>query len=391
MADQIPFTRGVPSADLLPVDDLRAAAVAAFETDPAAVLSYAPAGYPPLRRWIAERHGTTPDRVVVVNGSLEGVDFLARHLFGDGQGTAIVEEPTYDRTLKVLRAHGARIEPVPLEDDGPDLDRLEELLGATPRPRAVYLIPTYQNPSGLCTSLEKRRAIVAMARERGVLVIEDDPYGLLRFEGEPLPSLHELDGGENVIHSSSFTKTIAPGVRTGYLLLPERLVDPLRLLSTNTTIAPNTLAGAVVAAYCEAGRFEPNVARVDRRAAQAPRRHGGGAARGLPGRVALDHPGAAATSSGSSSPGSTRSPHCPRRPSAAWPTCRAPTSAPPGAAARRCGWPSAPAGRTRSARASPASGPCSTPSAHPPRRSQIDRFRALGQTASARDATGGTQ
>jgi 2-aminoadipate transaminase len=259
--DQIPFTRGVPSADLLPIDDLRAAAVAAFERDdPAAVLSYAPAGYPPLRRWIAERHGTTPDRVVVVNGSLEGVDFLARHLFGDGRGTAIVEEPTYDRTLKVLHAHGAHLEPLPLEDDGPNHERLEQLLAATPRPRVVYLIPTYQNPSGLCTSLEKRRAIVALARERGVLVIEDDPYGLLRFEGDRLPSLHELDGGENVIHSSSFTKTIAPGVRTGYLLLPEPLVDPLRRLSTNTTIAPNTLAAAVVAAYCEAGRFEPNVA-----------------------------------------------------------------------------------------------------------------------------------
>jgi 2-aminoadipate transaminase len=260
--DQIPFTRGVPSADLLPIDDLRAAALAAFETDPAAVLSYAPAGYPPLRRWIADRHGTAPERVVVVNGSLEGLDFLARHLFGDGQGTAIVEEPTYDRTLKVLRAYGARIESLPLEDDGPDIDRFEALLAATPTPRCVYLIPTYQNPSGLCTSLEKRRAIVGMAREHGVLVLEDDPYSMLRFEGEPLPTLHELDGGENVIHSSSFTKTIAPGVRTGYLLLPERLVAPLQLLSTNTTIAPNTLAAAVVAAYCGAGRFEPNIARV---------------------------------------------------------------------------------------------------------------------------------
>ena len=157
MSDQIPFTRGVPSADLLPVADLRAAAVAAFEADAAAVLSYAPAGYPPLRSWIAGRHGTTPDRVVVVNGSLEGVDFLARHLFADGEGTAIVEEPTYDRTLKVLRAHGARIEPVPLDDDGPDLERLAELLGATPRPRAVYLIPTYQNPSGLCTRSRSAR------------------------------------------------------------------------------------------------------------------------------------------------------------------------------------------------------------------------------------------
>jgi DNA-binding transcriptional MocR family regulator len=149
---------------------------------------------------------------------------------------------------------------LPLEEDGPDLDRLEELLSATPAPRAVYLIPTYQNPSGLRTSLEKRRAIVALARERGVLVLEDDPYGMLRFEGEELPTLHALDGGENVVHSSSFTKTIAPGVRTGYLLLPERLVAPMQRLSTDTTIAPNTLAGAVVAAYCAAGRFEPNVA-----------------------------------------------------------------------------------------------------------------------------------
>jgi 2-aminoadipate transaminase len=258
--DQIPFTRGVPSADLLPIDDLRAAAVAAFERDPAAVLSYAPAGYPSLRRWIADRHGTVPERVVVVNGSLEGLDFLARHLFGDGQGTAIVEEPTYDRTIKVLRAHGAHIEPLPLQEDGPDLGRLEQLLAATPRPRVVYLIPTFQNPSGLCTSLEKRRGIVALARERGVLVIEDDPYSMLRFEGEPLPTLHELDGGSNVIHSSSFTKTVAPGVRAGYLLLPDPLVAPLQRLSNDITIAPNTLAAAVVAAYCEAGRFEPNVA-----------------------------------------------------------------------------------------------------------------------------------
>jgi DNA-binding transcriptional MocR family regulator len=258
--DQIPFTRGVPSADLLPIDDLRAAAVAAFERDPAAVLSYAPAGYPSLRRWIADRHGTAPERVVVVNGSLEGLDFLARHLFGDGQGTAIVEEPTYDRTIKVLRAHGAHLEPVPLQEDGPDLGRLAELLAATPRPRAVYLIPTFQNPSGLCTSLEKRRGIVALAREHGVLVIEDDPYSMLRFEGEPLPTLHELDGGSNVIHSSSFTKTVAPGVRAGYLLLPDPLVAPLQRLSNDITIAPNTLAAAVVAAYCEAGRFEPNVA-----------------------------------------------------------------------------------------------------------------------------------
>lgn len=266
VADVIPFTRGVPSADLLPVDDLRAAAVAVFDGDAAAALAYAPGGYAPLRRWIGERHGVDPGRVLLVNGSLQGLDFLARHFFaGRGGGAAIVEEPTYDRTLTVLRAHGARPVPVPLERDGPDVERLAEALRSEDGVSFVYLIPTYQNPSGVCASLEKRHAVVDLAREHGVPVVEDDPYGLLRFEGEAVPTLHELDGGENVIYCSSFTKTIAPGVRTGYLVLPDAMVAPFQRLSTNTYIAPNTLAEAVVTAYCTAGRFEPNVARATAR------------------------------------------------------------------------------------------------------------------------------
>ena len=120
--------------------------------------------------------------------------------------------------------------------------------------------PTRTRP-GHCASLERRQALVALAREHDLLLVEDDPYGLLRFEGEALPTLHELDGGERVIYCSSFTKTIAPGVRTGYLVLPEPLVKPLAVMSENTQIGPNTVAEAVVWAYCDAGRFEPNVAR----------------------------------------------------------------------------------------------------------------------------------
>ncbi len=105
----------------------------------------------------------------------------------------------------------------------------------------------------------KRQSLVELARERGVLLVEDDPYGLLRFEGEDEPTLHQLDGGDNVVYSSSFTKTVAPGLRTGYLVLPESLVKPLSTLSANTYIAPNAFAEATLAAYCRAGRFEPNV------------------------------------------------------------------------------------------------------------------------------------
>ncbi|HUZ84747.1 MAG TPA: PLP-dependent aminotransferase family protein [Gaiellales bacterium] len=261
MPATIPFTRGVPSADLLPVDDLRAAALAALDADPAGALAYVPGGYRPLREWIAGRHGVDPERVLLVNGSLQGVVFLAQTLLGGGGGTAVVEDPTYDRTLTVFRAAGAGLHPVSLERDGLAVDALAADLRAGLRASVAYVIPTFQNPAGVSLSLEKRRALVELARDHGMLLIEDDPYRLLRFEGEPLPSLHELDGGDNVVYSSSFTKTVAPGLRTGYLVLPERLVKPLAAISANTYIGPNAFAEAVLAAYCKAGRFEPNVAR----------------------------------------------------------------------------------------------------------------------------------
>jgi 2-aminoadipate transaminase len=258
---QVPFTRGVPAADLIPVDDMRAATMRALDADPIAALSYAPGGYRPLREWIGARHGTDPGRVLIANGSLQALGFLAQHFFAGDGGTAVVEAPTYDRTLKILRSAGADIRAVPLEGDGIDVDRLAELLAGGLRPHLVYVIPTYQNPSGACASLARRRALLELAHRYDLILVEDDPYGLLRFEGDAIPTLHELDGGERVIYCSSFTKTIAPGVRTGYLVVPEALVKPLAVLSENTHIGPNTLAEAIVWAYCDAGRFEPNVER----------------------------------------------------------------------------------------------------------------------------------
>jgi 2-aminoadipate transaminase len=259
----IPFTRGVPSADMLPVSDLEAAAVAALREDGARALSYSPGGYAPLREWIGARHGADPARVLLVNGSLQGVAFIAQHLFlGAGHGLALVEEPTYDRTLISLRTYGAEVVPVPLTAEGIDVEQLERTLQQHPSARLLYVIPTFQNPAGVSLPEDGRRRVVELARQYGVLVMEDDPYGLLRFEGDAAPTLLELDGGDNVIYSSSFTKTVAPGIRTGYLVLPERLVAPMAKLSENTYIGPNTFAEATLAAYCRAGRFEPNVERV---------------------------------------------------------------------------------------------------------------------------------
>jgi len=260
-ASAIPFTRGVPSGDLLPVDDLRAATARALDVDPVSALSYAPGGYRPLREWIGARHGVDAGRVLIANGSLQAIGFLARHYFSGETSAVVVEAPTYDRTIKILRDAGAEVHTVPLDDDGIDVGRLEQLLASGLRPRFLYVIPSYQNPSGRFASLARRRALVDLARRYDLVVVEDDPYGLLRFEGEAVPTLHELDGGERVIYCSSFTKTIAPGVRTGYVVVPEALVGPLAVLSEHTHIGPNTLAEAIVWSYCDAGRFEPNVAR----------------------------------------------------------------------------------------------------------------------------------
>jgi 2-aminoadipate transaminase len=255
----IPFTRGVPDASLLPVDDLRRAAVEALEVDPAGALAYAYGGYGPLREWVAARHGVDARRVLLANGSLQGVNFVAQHCLAGG-GRAAVEQPTYDRSLNVLGRSGEPPHALALEEDGVDVDGLEALLRGGARPAVVYLIPTFQNPTGTTLSLEKRRAVCELADRYELLVLEDDPYSLLRYDGDPLPSLHSLDGGEHVIYSCSFTKTIAPGVRTGYLVLPERLVEAFERISANACIAPNTFAEATLAAYCRAGRFEPNVA-----------------------------------------------------------------------------------------------------------------------------------
>src|SRR5919109_4715493 len=200
--DEISFARGVPAPECIPANELADCARAAVERDGATVLSYgAAAGYQPLREWIAARHGVDPSRVLVTNGSLQGIAFLAERFAG---ARVLVESPTYDRPLKLLAAHKADVTAVAMDDEGLDLDALEQALATGPKPAFLYTIPTFQNPSGRTLTEERRRRLVELAHAHDLLVLEDDPYGLVRFEGTPPPTLYELDGGERVIYSSSF-------------------------------------------------------------------------------------------------------------------------------------------------------------------------------------------
>jgi 2-aminoadipate transaminase len=260
--DLISFARGIPPPECLPVEELADCARAAIERDGHTVLSYGPVGgYAPLREWIADRHGVEPGRVLVTNGSLQGFVFLASRF---GGARVLVESPTYDRPLKILAGLGAEVDALAMDDEGLDPDALESALGRGPKPAFLYTIPTFQNPSGRTLSTERRRRVVELARAHDLLVLEDDPYGLVRFEGEPPPTLFDLDGGERVVYSSSFSKTVAPGVRVGYFILPAGLERELEQLAVSTYITPVLLAQATVHEFLRRGRFEPNLERVRR-------------------------------------------------------------------------------------------------------------------------------
>jgi len=256
----ISFARGIPAPECLAVDDLAECARAALLRDGRTILSYGPSpGYGPLRDWLAARHGVDPARIFLTNGSLQGFVFLAQRLAPGRR--VFVEQPTYDRPLKILRELGAEVVPLHTDDDGLDPDALEAALSGGKTPAFLYVIPTFQNPSGRTLTAERRSRIVELARENDLLVLEDDPYGLVRYEGEPLPSLHELSGG-TIAYSSSFSKTISPGLRVGWFVLPDELATQMAATATATYITPVLLGQATVHEFIERGLFEPNLERV---------------------------------------------------------------------------------------------------------------------------------
>lgn len=265
MAEQpISFARGAPGLSLIPAEELADCAHAVATREGAHVFAYGPGGgYAPLRAWIAERHGVEPRRVVLTVGGLQGFAFFVSEQLAHRPGRVLVEAPTYDRSLTILARHGAETVALPMDDEGLVPEALEAELDRTSQaPSFLYTIPTFQNPSGRTLSPERRRRIVAIVRERGLPVLEDDPYGLVRFEGESPPTLFELEGGTLVTHTSSFSKTAAPGLRTGYFVLPDDRAAAYEEHVVSTYISPPFLVQATIAEFVSRGSFEPNLERV---------------------------------------------------------------------------------------------------------------------------------
>ncbi len=245
------------------VDDLRAAAERAFSEDPGGAFSYGTsAGYGPLVSWIAGRHGVEPEQVIATNGSMQADAFLFQLLVEPGD-VVVVEAPSYDRTLLSLRGLGAELLAIPLQTDGIDVDALEQALDAGARPKLAHIIPNFHNPAGCTLSLEKRHRLIELAERHDFVLFEDDPYVELRFEGESLPTMLELGGaGGKVVYASSFSKTVCPGIRVGYLVGPAGIIADCRRIATGTYISPGMVSQAIVAEFCRSGAINRSIGMV---------------------------------------------------------------------------------------------------------------------------------
>ncbi len=259
--DTISFARGVPAPECLADEELADCARTVIARDGRSILSYgSAAGYTPLRALIAEWFGVHPHRVVLTNGSLQGLWLLARR-FARGHNV-MVEYPTYDRALTVLLRAGSSLLAAMVDEQGLNVEDLELQLMGQMNPAFVYTIPTFQNPTGRTLPAERRQKMAEVLGRRGIMIVEDDPYSLIRFEGEPLPAIFDYTG-KSSIYMSSFSKTVAPGLRVGWMIVPEAVAEELTEDAASTYITPSLISQAIVHEFLGRGSFEPNLRRMN--------------------------------------------------------------------------------------------------------------------------------
>ena len=287
----ISFARGAPAPSCLDPALISDCARTALERDGTTILSYGTGGgYGPLRELLAERHGVDPGRVFVTTGGLQGFVFYSAAQLARRPGRVLVEAPTYDRPLKLLRWQGVEVVAIPMDDEGLDPDALEAELRRPGDVSFLYTIPTFQNPSGRTLGEGRRRRIAELAASFDLDVLEDDPYGLVRYEGVAPAGLHALEGGERVTFTSSFSKTVAPGLRVGWFVVPEGLRSAFDDRAVSTYISPPLLPEAIVHELFSRGAFEPNLAARPRDPSRPARRDAHRARRAAHGARHLEPP-----------------------------------------------------------------------------------------------------
>lgn len=241
----ISFAAGNPSPLSFPIAELSRLSADIFEKDAACALQYGiTEGYTPLREAVGERQrqkfGTVRDgdSVLIVSGGQQGIELACKVFCNEGDAV-ICEDPSFIGSLNSFRSNGARTVGVPMEADGISVEALEETLRREKRAKLLYLIPTFQNPTGITTSQEKRKAVLALAEKYNLIILEDNPYGELRFDGTDLPTLKAMDTDGRVIYCSSFSKILSSGMRLGFVIAPQAITSKMAVAKQGEDVHSN--------------------------------------------------------------------------------------------------------------------------------------------------------
>jgi 2-aminoadipate transaminase len=262
----INFASGLPDASLFPTDDLREIQDRILQEDRAGSLQYGPAeGYLPLREWVAEslhqrRLSVGAGNILITHGSQQAIDLVARILL-EPEDVVVLETPTYLAALQAFDSYGALYSVVPMDGKGMRTSLLPGLLGSG-KVKLIYTLPNYQNPTGITMSAERREELVQTSQRYGVPILSDEAYIDLRYDGDELPMLHRLGKSSNVISTGTFSKTIVPGIRVGWVVAPEEVVEKLSQVKQITDLHSNSFAQRVVYRYCEGGKLPAQIERL---------------------------------------------------------------------------------------------------------------------------------
>jgi 2-aminoadipate transaminase len=256
----ISFAGGLPDTSSFPPEIFASMTARIAEESCARALQYGPTeGLAETKSCIvdvmaAEDMAVDPDDVLVTTGGQQVLDLVTKTLIDPGD-TIVAEGPSYPGALNAFQAYQANVVQVDMDSDGMRIDRLEETLDRLEaedrRPKFVYTVPSFQNPGGVTMSLPRRRRLVEVARERELLLLEDNPYGLLRYEGDPLPTLHSLDGGVYAMYLGTFSKIFSPGLRLGWVVAPPPVLARINLGKQQADLCTSTLSQILVHAYFE--------------------------------------------------------------------------------------------------------------------------------------------
>ena len=261
----ISFAAGNPNPDSFPVKEMKKIADDIFENEPVTALQYGiTEGYTPLRKLVSERLkrvyniGTPDDDLIIVTGGQQGIELTCKVMCNEGD-TVLCENPSFIGALNSFRSLGAKLVGVPLGPEGIDLEALEDALRANPNTKFLYTIPTFQNPAGITTTLETRKAVLKLAEKYDILILEDNPYGDLRFTGQDVPTYKSMDAEGRVIYCGSFSKVLSAGMRIGFLCADKNLISKIVVAKQVEDVHTNVLFQMICAKYIEQYDLEEHI------------------------------------------------------------------------------------------------------------------------------------